>query len=262
MHTNFEDARSVLKTHGVEKLDGVISTGSGQVLPLGSLSKVAEIPYRDVPGLDGDNIYGHEGVLSVVKNSDGKFWAIFTGRKHFYQGCDYVEIGYYIGLAKSFGANKLICLNAAGGLDPSLSVGDLVISDKFKNFIPVTEIPIPADGSDWTETNRELKKDIQEFANALGYDLKTGNYVGVPGPTYETEADVAWLRSLGASVVGMSTVPELIRGIELGMHVISVSAVANVHGDGVKLTHEEVVESSKLANAKLGEIIERLISGS
>jgi len=245
---------------GVEGLDGVISTGSGQSMEFSGLEKIAEISYSEIPGMAGESIYGQEGVLRIFKNKFGKYWAVFIGRKHFYQGYGYREIGFYIDVSHALGASRLVCLNAAGGLDPSLTVGEILVARKFKCFVPLEGIPIPLDGTPWRETSAGLVDSIISSAIDVGIALKRSNYVGVPGPTYETAADVNWLRKLGATVVGMSTVPELMRALELSMQTTCVSVIANVHGGGKVLTHEEVVDSSRKANNNLARVIENFIS--
>jgi len=258
MNETLHPAIEKIKSLGVERLDGVISTGSGQSMEFGSLEKIAEISYSEIPGMAGESIYGQEGVLRIFRNNAGKYYAVFIGRKHFYQGYGYREIGFYIDVSHALGASRLICLNAAGGLDPSLSVGEILVAQKFKCFIPLEGIPL--DGTLWLETSADLVNSIISSASEIGIAMRQSNYVGVPGPTYETAADVNWLRELGATVVGMSTVPELMRALELSMQTTCVSVIANVHGGGKVLTHEEVVDSSRKANHDLARIIENYIS--
>jgi len=240
------------------KISGVISTGSGQALSFREAGTLLQIDYDELPGYDDAGLSGHAGELSVVRGQSG-VWAIWTGRRHFYQGYSYRDITAYIDISKQLGADTLICINSAGGLNPELSVGDIRIVQKFKCFIPVDAVEYSPDGGTWRDTSTELVTRLMNAAEKAGIDIDVVNYAGVPGPTYETAAEVKWLRSLGCDVVGMSTVPELIRAGELGMKAVAVSAIANVHGSGKVLTHEEVVTEGKRSTEKIQKIIETII---
>ncbi len=260
MPSNVENAVNHLKALGIESLAGAISTGSGQSLPLEGITEQLICGYDEVPGLEDSTISGHEGVLRVVTGAEG-LWAIWTGRRHFYQGFDYHEIGSYIEISKKLGATNLLCVNAAGGLDPALSVGDLIVIERYRNFIPFREKAVPYDGEQWVATSSELLSRLMDAASRCGIRIRKGSYVGVPGPTYETAAEVEWLRRLGCEVIGMSTVPELAKGKELGMESIALSLVANVHGMGSDVTHSEVVRSSEAGAAELERLVSAFLKG-
>ena len=244
MEYNLNRAVDFLKQKGVENLRGCISTGSGQALKFDKHKIKLELKYDEIPGLEIAGIYGHSGLLQIIKGRSGDF-AIWTGRPHHYQGYSFEQIGLYIDISHRLGAKELICVNAAGGLDPSLDIGDLLVIDKFRCFIDIPGIERTIDGGPFRSTSPKLSQRLRSSANNVGVETGQGNYGGVPGPTYETATEVAWLRSLGCRVVGMSTVPELIRGQQLGMEVIALSAVANVHGKTSGLSHEDVVRSAE-----------------
>jgi purine-nucleoside phosphorylase len=258
MSDTFKNAIDVLKGMGTGKLTGCISTGSGQALPIGQSLVKSQISYNEIPGLADPGIPGHGGILQIISGGHGD-WALWTGRRHFYQGHSYEEIGYYIDLSHELGAENLICINAAGGLDKSLTMGDLVAIDKFKCFIPIPGTDRQVDGGQFRETSPVIKEKLLKAGSSPGINIKSGNYVGVPGPTYETAAEVDWLLKLGCQVVGMSTVPELIRAQELGMNAFALSAIANVHGKSTSLSHEEVVKSAETGVESLGKLITEFI---
>lgn len=258
MMPEIDKAVEYIRKKGLGEIVGTVSTGSGQNLVLPGAETSLEIPYEDIPGFGDPGVPGHSGLLTVVEGSRGK-WAIWTGRRHFYQGFSWDEIGFYIDISHELGAGKLICVNAAGGLDPSLTVGDLLIIEKFRSFIPIPGHPHELDGSPWWKTSKSLADSLGSCAGQCSIELGAGNYAGVPGPTYETEAEVKWLRKLGCNVVGMSTVPELIRGIDRGMESVALSAVANVHGRVEKLTHEEVVRAGESSAGSIGRLLARMI---
>jgi purine-nucleoside phosphorylase len=204
--------------------------------------------------LETSGIPGQDGVLRIIE-AKGRHWAIWIGRRHFYQGFSCDEIGYYIGVSRSLGADRLICINAAGGLDPGLNVGDLVLIEKFRSFIPCGNKKVSLDGGPWRMTSEGLRAELISVAGKCGFRLTNGTYVGVPGPTYETEADTSWLRSLGCTVVGMSTTPELEVALGYGMQTVALSVVANVHGKIGTLTHDEVVKNSRESQTSLERLI-------
>ena len=243
-----------LKSKGIRSLSGAISTGSGQHLRLESFRTVLETSYKEIPNLGDIEIPGHEGTLRVIESGRG-FWAMWVGRRHFYQGFDFNEIGFYIEISRALGATDLICINAAGGLNPSYDVNDLVVIDRFKNFIPIAGYEYRPDGSPWREMSESLVNRLTAASAEAGIGIKKGAYVGVPGPTYETAAEVEWLRKMGCDVVGMSTVPELIYGLDGGMNAVALSSIANVHGRSDKLSHEEVVRAGSEGLSKIESIL-------
>lgn len=259
MRPELDKAVEYLKSKGIGELTGAISTGSGQYLEFPDLETILELPYDDLPGFENPGIPGHSGLLKLTKGGD-RIWAIWTGRRHFYQGFSFDEIGFYIDISHALGASQLICVNAAGGLDPSLSVGNLLVIEKFRCFIPIPGHPHGLDGSPWRETSRILADSLRESAKSCSIEARSGSYAGVPGPTYETAAEVEWLRKLGCNIVGMSTVPELIRGLDQGMEVIALSAVANVHDTEDELTHEEVVRAGERSAKDIGRLLAVMIS--
>ncbi len=254
MTPEIEKACDIIRSRGIDSLRGAISTGSGQALPLNDAKIKLELSYSEIPGMDDPNIPGHEGVLRIVEGTGGN-WAVWTGRRHFYQGHSHEETGYYIDISKALEARNLICINAAGGLDPDLSISDLLLIERYRNFIPIPGVLRTYDGGPWHETSGILSDRLHEAAVKCGANAGRGSYVGVPGPTYETAAEVAWLRSLGCHVVGMSTTPELERANEFGMKSTAISMVANVHGTGKPLSHEDVVKSCESGIGELGRLI-------
>jgi len=249
-----EAACRLLGRKGIDSLAGAISTGSGQTLPFDGSTVRLEVGYGDLPGLEDIWVLGHLGTLRVLETPGGN-WAVWTGRRHFYQGYSHEEIGFYIDVSSAMGATELVCVNAAGGLDSSLNVGDLIVIDRYKCFIPIPGPTSSFDGGPWRETSGKLLAGLLDAADRSAIAVSTGSYVGVPGPTYETEAEVRWLRGLGCLVVGMSTVPELVRAAELGMDAIALSMIANVHGPDTALTHEEVVRSGERGVTTIGRLI-------
>ena len=259
MTYTINDAVAFLRDNGTGSLAACISTGSGQPLILRDVPVLLEVEYGRIPGMGDSTIFGHQGILRVVEGSDGR-WAVWVGRRHYYQGFKHPEIGWYVEISRSLGAESLFCINAAGGLRMDLNIGDFIVIDRFRSFIPPGDGIASLDGGPWRETSAALKRKMVEAGRICGMALLNGSYVGVPGPTYETAAEVGWLRKLGCDVVGMSTTPELIRASELGMDMLALSVVANVHGITEKLSHEEVVRNSMLSEERLGSLISAFLT--
>ncbi len=258
MTAEVEKASRFLRDRGVVRLAGAISTGSGQNLELPYAQISLEIGYPSIPGMFDPCIPGHEGLLRILETRGGD-WALWIGRRHFYQGYTHEEIGLYIDISRALGAEKLICVNAAGGLDPTMAVGEVIIVERYRCFIPIPGIERTIEGGPWRETSSDLVGKLASAAEEAGVYARRGAYVGVPGPTYETEAEAKWLRSLGCDVVGMSTVPELIRAIELGMDGVAISVVANVHGSDETLTHEDVVRAGERSVGEVARLLAKYL---
>jgi purine-nucleoside phosphorylase len=255
-----KEAVEFLRGKGISSLKGAISTGSGQPLISERMKAVFEISQGEIPGMKGAMIPGHEGKLRVIESGDC-LWTIWVGRKHFYQGYTYEDIGYYIDISQSLGAEHLLCVNASGGMNPDYKVGDFVAIEKFRNFIPLGNTPVQLDGGSLRQASEVINRRLLDASEKCGFTLRTGNYAGVPGPTYETESDVKWLRKLSCDVVGMSTTPELSRSLELGMNVSALSVVTNTHTDDTDTTHEEVLRGSKAVEKRLSSLIDSFIVG-
>ena len=249
-----ESAVLLFRDHGIKRLAGVISTGSGEPLAVKGARTLFEASFGAIPGMETSGIPGQDGVVRIVEVR-GDPWAIWIGRRHFYQGFNCDEIGFYIRISRDLGADRLICINAAGGLDPGLSVGDLVLIERFRSFIPCGNEKASLDGGPWRETSQSLRLGLSAAAGKCDIKLISGSYVGVPGPTYETEAETSWLRYLGCTVVGMSTTPELDIALGHGLQAVGLSVVANVHGKTALLTHDEVVRNARESQSKMERLI-------
>lgn len=253
-----DETADFLRQEGIHKLAGAVSTGSGQPVSLTGLPVLFEKGYVDIPGMRAPTVPGHQGVLRLVEGKDG-LWAFWIGRRHFYEGFPHDEIARYVRVSRLLGAESLLCVNAAGGIDRSLEVGDLVLIKSFRNFIPIESEHNRVDfHTVWTASSG-LRMRLLEASRACSVPLVEGTYIGVPGPTYETAAEVEWLRKLGVSVVGMSTTPELLAAASLSMQFVALSVVANVHGKTKELSHDHVVANSLAAGASLARLLEAFL---
>jgi purine-nucleoside phosphorylase len=186
---------------------------------------------------------------------------LFAGRAHQYQGVSAHGAAYPARLAAAVGCKTIVVTNAAGGVSAGLRTGDVVLISDHMNLMgtnPLTGWPGPEGGTPFVPMRDAYDPGLREVAHAaaqeLDFALKDGVYAGLLGPSYETAAEVGMLRTLGADVVGMSTVPEVIAARALGLRVLGLSLVTNVAaGDG--LSHAEVLEAGRLAEKQLTSLV-------
>ncbi len=235
--------------------------GSGIRFPQGDNAEIiAEVSFADIPDFGGATVHGHPGVLRLA-TVDGKTCLVFAGRRHLYEGLPFERVTYPVKLASELAVGKLIITNSAGGLNPAASVGDIVL---LEDFIIAFDLGIentnrfeldPVESLDET-----LAHAVHDAASTECVPLKSGVYAFMPGPAYETAAEVAMLRRLGADVVGMSTAPEWWAALRAGISVAGISIVTNVHRPGAPLpSHEEVLEAANSSGEKLSRILTRLL---
>ncbi len=243
----------------IEPVDVALILGSG----LSGLADIVEdpivVPFDDIEAFPRPErqVVGHAGRL-VFGTLSGVRVATFQGRIHRYQGFSAREVAYPVRLAHALGASTLIVTNAAGGIAPSLRVGDVVLISDHINLLadnPLVGWPGPEGGNPFVPMRDAYDPDLREMALVAAAEsgmplVPKGTYAGLLGPTYETPAEVAYLRAIGADVVGMSTVPEVIAARALGMRVMGMSLVTNVAA-GVGLDHSEVLEAGRVAALRM-----------
>ena len=192
-----------------------------------------------------------------------------AGRFHFYEGYDIRDVVFPIRVMKLLGVETLLLSNAAGSVNPSYKVGDLmVITDHISLFTPNPLIGKNIDefGPRFPDMSEPYKRRLIQLAKDIAaenkYDVKDGVYVAVTGPTFETRAEYKMILTLGADVVGMSTVQEAIVANHMGLEVFAMSVVTDIgiRDDHNIITHEEVLEAAKHAEPKLAFIFKELIA--
>jgi purine-nucleoside phosphorylase len=222
-----------------------IILGSGLDILSGE-SPLESIPYTEIPGWPLGKVKGHKGVLDKYKN----IW-VLRGRAHLYEGFTWEQACFPTQYLINQGIEELILTNAAGGIDPNYEIGDLMQITGYLNFMKpdksrklsrILQKPI----SYTTELIKNTHDDIR---------LHHGNYVGVHGPNYETHSEIALFKSMGASAVGMSTIPEIETAVKNNVKVTAISIITNVYGKTVDLGHEGVVQAAKSASKKLARLL-------
>lgn len=243
--------------------------GSGLAAAAQSLADGQAIPYASLPGFPETTVAGHPGRL-VVGHWGGRRALVLCGRVHGYEGYPPCEVGFGVRVAAALGVQTLIVTNVAGAVDPTFKVGEIVLLSDQINLTSVSPLTGPnderlgprfVDMSDvFTPGLRRLAVDV---ARELGHEpLREAVYAGLPGPSYETPAEVRMLRIVGAGLVGMSTIHEVITARHAGLRVLGLSLVANPAAgvEKERLCHEDVTRAAAAGAARLGALLEGLVA--
>lgn len=243
----------------------ILGTGLGGLVK--EIDIIDSIPYNEIPNFPVSTVEGHAGRLIYGKLGNREVLAM-QGRFHFYEGYSMKEVTFPVRVMKYVGVKNLFVSNASGGLNPDYKVGEIVIINDHINFFPEH----PLRGKNENELgprfpdmskcyDRELILRAKEIAQNKGIVLKEGVYVGVSGPTFETPAEYKMFRILGGDLVGMSTVPEVIVAVHMGLKVFGISIVTDsgVPGEIVEVSHEEVQKVAMQAEPKMTTVMKELI---
>ncbi len=229
--------------------------GSGLGAFADSLLHATRIPYSDLPGFPVSTAVGHAGELIVgTVGANGKQAVdvtVMSGRFHQYEGYTAQQVTSGIRLFRELGVKRVVLTNAAGGINPDYAKGALVLISDHINLQGTNPLVGPNNSQlgarfpDMTEAySAELRQLARDAAGELGIPIHEGVYAAMLGPSYETPAEIRFLASIGADLVGMSTVAETIAANHLGIEVLGISCVTNLAAglSGEKLRHAEVLE--------------------
>lgn len=251
--------------------------GSG-IRVLEDLEDRVDLPYTDLPGIPPVTVVGHQGVLTVGTLPGGPTIAIARGRFHLYEGHTPEGATAILRLFRHAGIRKVILTNAAGGLVPTWTPGDLMVIDDHLNLMgvrvpyePIDALGVPDDlsaghsepGTTCGPYDPAWSDRLHEAGLRLGIPLRRGVYAGVLGPSYETPAEIRWITRAGAHAVGMSTVPEALYGGSHGMAILGISCITNVAAttEGQAGTsHQEVVDVAAAASRSLDRLLREALT--
>jgi purine-nucleoside phosphorylase len=245
-----------------------IVLGSGLGNLAGEINVEKEIAYTDIPHFPVSTVKGHQGKL-IFGELGGKQVVAMAGRFHFYEGYSPQQLIYPIRMMKMLGVYTLLISNAAGGVNQSFAVGDLMIITDHISFFTINPLigeneeemgpRFPDMSEPYSST---LIKKAKAIAERLQIRVKTGVYCGVTGPTFETRAEYRLIQMVGGDAVGMSTVQEVIAAVHGGMQVFAMSVITDlgIRDEANTITHEEVLEAATNAEPKLTAIFTELIS--
>jgi purine-nucleoside phosphorylase len=244
-----------------------IVLGSGLGDFANTLSDAVTLPYDQLPHWPASAVIGHEGKL-VAGTVLGRRVAALAGRCHLYEGHDVRTVTFSIRALGLLGIRTLILTNAAGGVNTGFSQGALMVIDDHLNLMGVNPLVGPNDdrfGPRFPDMTEVYSSRLRAIANAAGarinLQLPHGVYVALLGPSYETPAEIRYLRTIGADAVGMSTVPEALVARHMGIDVLGISCISNMAAGVLPqpLDHAEVLETTRRVRGQFMALLEGVI---
>jgi purine-nucleoside phosphorylase len=262
------EAAAFVRARIREVPDLAIVLGSGLGDFAGTLDEAVSLPYADIPHWPDSRVIGHEGRL-VVGSVGGRRIAALAGRCHAYEGHDLNTVTFAVRALGVLGVRMLVLTNAAGGINTGFTQGALMVIDDHINLLGDNPLVGPNDERlgvrfpDMSEVySRRLRAVADEAGRATGVALSHGVYVGLLGPSYETPAEIRFLRTIGADAVGMSTVPEAIAARHMGIEVLGVSCITNMAAGVLPqpLDHSEVMETARRVRGQFISLLKDVVA--
>lgn len=259
MGTLEQQAADVLAERtGIAKHRAAVVLGSGWRAAADVLGEpVATVPMADLPGFATPSAVGHAGTVLSVRVADNPV-LVLLGRAHAYEGHDLSRVVHPVRTAIAAGAETIVLTNAAGGIRADMSVGQPVLISDHLNLTARS----PLAGAQFVDLVDAYSPRLRALAHDIDPTLTEGVYAGLPGPHYETPAEIRMLRTLGADLVGMSTVHETIAARALGAEVLGVSLVTNYAAGitGEHLDHAEVLAAGQASATRMGALLRDLLA--
>ena len=270
---HFQEAAAAVRGFTTLQPQIALVLGSGLNPVAEQVEEAVSVPYADIPHFPVSTIPGHQGRL-VIGQLEGHPVIVMQGRAHYYEGYSMQQVTMPIRVFRQLGVETLILTNAAGGLNKQFRTGDLMLLTDHINLVGMAgENPLrgpndPTLGPRFLDMSKTYDRQLRELAMAVAAEqelpLHQGVYVGLAGPTFETPADVRFLRMIGGDAVGMSTVPEAIVARHGGMRVMGVSGISNVAIDVIdgqgEASHEEVLEAGALLAPRMTSLVRGVLA--
>ena len=243
----------------------VLGSGLGELAD--GFEDAVRTPFSEIPGFARATVEGHSGTV-VAGRLEGVACVALQGRYHLYEGHDATAVTFPIRVLGALGARILLITNAAGGVNREFRAGDLMLIDDHINLTGHNPLRGPVLAGeprfpDMTEAySARLRAIAEGVAAENAIELRRGVYAAMPGPAYETPAEVRMLERLGADAVGMSTVPEVIVARSMGLEVLGISLISNAAA-GISphpLTHAEVVDAGREAAGRFGALVRGVVA--
>ena len=264
---DYQEAAKYLRPLVPTETKIAITLGSGLGALADKIKATKIIPYTDIPHFPKSTAIGHKGNL-IAGTLDGIPVLAMQGRFHYYEGYPMEKVTFHVRVFKLLGIETLFVSNAAGGLDRSFKVGDLMVIRDHINLLPNPLIGanIEEFGPRFPDMTRPydptLRKIAREVAGDLGIKLQEGVYIGWTGPSYETPAECLFLEKIGGNAIGMSTVPEVIVARHAGLRVFGMSCITNesfnTSGDYVN-DGDDVVKQANAASERMSALFAGII---
>ncbi len=244
MYNKLQETLKFIKGQFKDKVDVGIILGSGLSAITKQVKNSVKIPYSEIKNFHIPSVEGHSGEL-VIGNIEDSNVAILSGRLHYYEGISIQDVVFPSRILSAMNPKAIIITNASGGINENYKPGDIVLITDHINMTGTNPLIGKNDNRlgvrfpDMSNTySVKLQNLVKEVAKDIAYNLKTGVYAGVIGPSFETPAEVRALKNLGADMVGMSTVPEVIAISHMNIDIIGLSCISNISSK--KCNHQEV----------------------
>jgi len=269
LHNRLQETVTFLKTKTRLKPQVGIILGSGLGAFARDIQVEVTIPFNEIPNFVSPSVEGHQGNL-IFGTLGGKSMVALQGRLHYYEGHSMDTVVFPTRVMALLGVQVMILTNSAGGLAEKMRSGDFMIIEDHINLTGANPLMGPNMKElgprfpDMTEGyDRKLISQLEVVFQSKKINYHRGVYAGVSGPTYETPAEVRFLKMIGCSAVGMSTVPEVIAANHLGLRVAALSCITNLAAglSAHKLTHEEVTETARRVEKDFAAVLSEFITG-
>jgi purine-nucleoside phosphorylase len=250
-------AAALAERTGVDTHDVAVVLGSGWRPAADEIGvAAAEVPIADLPGFAAPTVAGHGGTARSLLVGDTRV-LIMLGRTHLYEGKGPAQVVHGVRTAAAAGCRTIVLTNAAGCLRDGIAVGQPVMISDHLNLTASS----PLVGAQFVDLTDLYSPRLRELAKEIDPSLVEGVYAGLPGPHFETPAEIRMLRTMGADLVGMSTVLEAIAARALGVEVFGLSLVTNLAAGvtGEPLNHEEVLEAGQASATRMGQLLKALV---
>lgn len=263
IHEAADAVRARMRAAGVAEPEVGIILGTGLGDLAGALEGAVVVPYGEIPHFPHSTVESHAGELHIGRLA-GRPVAVMKGRVHYYEGYTMQQVGFPVRVLKAIGCSTLLVTNAVGGMNPDLSAGSIVVTTDHINLMGDNPLIGPNDDDlgvrfpDMSEPySRALIALAEKVALEQRLSLPRAVFVGVPGPNLETAAEYRFLRGIGADVVGMSTVPEVIVAVHAGLQVLGISVITDMClPDALEVaTVEKILAVARSAEPKLHALI-------
>jgi purine-nucleoside phosphorylase len=267
MYERVETAAAAIRSRCQALPQTAVVLGSGLGDFADTLPDAVRMPYAELPHWPASNVVGHAGRL-VVGSVAGRQIAALAGRAHFYEGHDLPTVVFATRVMGRLGVREIILTNAAGGINTGFASGALMVIDDHINLLgsnPLVGFNDERFGPRFPDMSEVYSKRLRTIADAAararGISAAHGVYVAVHGPSYETPAEIRFLRTIGADAVGMSTVPEALAARHMGIEVLGLSCITNMAAGVLPrpLNHEEVLETARRVRGTFIGLLEGII---
>jgi len=238
--------------------DIALVLGSGLGNFVDALDQRSHFPFADIPGFPVSTVEGHSGELIHGYLNGIPVW-VNSGRVHFYEGYSLEQVIFPVDVLAGLGAKSIILTNAAGSIRKDYSPGDLMLIEGFLNMTGRSVSGAELEPTEFFD--RDLLKRVTSLAHQAKLGLKLGTYAGLNGPSYETPAEIRFLRLKNAAAVGMSTVHEAMQARKLGLQILAISCLTN-YAAGIldqPLNHKEVMETGQRVREDFSALLKLIV---